>query len=96
MAGQGALQAALGAGVEVLHAGSGVAQLGLLEASRGASVLAREVLGVDEEGESLVERQTRGARVVALRLPGFGYAEQVHFIEFFEGGLGQHLVLLHR
>lgn len=64
--------------------------------ARGCAViLAGEVLGVDEEGEALVEREVRRAGVVSLVLPGLGHAEQVPFIQLFEGGLRQHVVLLH-
>jgi hypothetical protein len=79
------LEAAARSCFDVLDASLRNAQLCVLQQARQASVVARLVLGIDEQREALVEAQRADLGVALLLLPGVGHVGQTQFVQFFDG-----------
>ena len=68
----------------------GHAQLGLLQATGELAIVAREVLGVDEQADAFVEAERPDRRVLQLRPIGVGHRAETEGAEAVEGRFGQH------
>jgi hypothetical protein len=84
--------------VDRFETGVGQLQLGLLEGTGDALVVAGEPLGIDEQAEALVEAQARQRGVLLLLGPGVGHGVELEGLQLVQGRGGQHGgdVLLHR
>jgi len=76
---------------DVLDAGVGEAQLGVLEQPGEPAVIAGEVLGVDQQREALVEGELAHPRVLVLLLPREGHRPQPHGEQLLHRRFVQHL-----
>jgi hypothetical protein len=76
--------------VDVLDARLAESELGLLEQSAEALVLSREMLGVDEQAEALVEGQLADLGALLLLGPRGGECVEAQRLEFLDGRFVQH------
>jgi hypothetical protein len=79
----GLVDAASGRDVDVFDAGTRDSEGGVFEQSVQTPIVSRHVLGIDDQGEALVEGEAADGRVFALVLPRIGHGSQAHLVEFF-------------
>ena len=82
--------------VDGLEAGLAEFQLGFLEGAREAFVLAGAPLGIDEQGEALVEAEGGELRIRLLGGPGGGQGRELEGLELLEGLAIEHRSILLR
>ncbi len=70
--------------------GSGMAQLGGVEAPLELALLAGRPLGVDEEAEAFLEAEGGGLVGLELMVAGVGHRTELHRVELVEGLFDQH------
>jgi hypothetical protein len=76
--------------LEILETRQGHAQLGLLQTTAEFAIVAREVLGVDEQADPFVEAECPDRRVLQLRAIGVGHRAEPEGAEAVERRFGQH------
>ena len=81
----GAIQAASRGVVEIFETRVRNAQLRLLQSPRQRAIVAKELLGVDEHAEALVEGEGRHRRILVLRDVGVGHGAQAQRAESVAG-----------
>jgi hypothetical protein len=68
----------------------GELELGLLQRTGQALVLAGEPLGIDEQPEPLIEAERGELGVLLLLGPGLGHGRQFEGVQLVEGRGGEH------
>ena len=86
----GAFQPTPGRVVEGFEAGVARPQFRFQQCPSQAPVLAGEPLRIDEEGQSLIKRERRTARILLLGLPGGEHPVELHGAQFLDGRTIQH------
>jgi hypothetical protein len=77
-------QPAFGGDTHPLDAGLVDPEIGVSEQTLEFAVLPREMFGVDQHGEALVESELSGVRGSRLVLPSRSHRAETHGVEFFE------------
>jgi hypothetical protein len=90
LADQRPVELAPGRVLEVLEARLGQAELGLLQAAGEFAIVAREVLGLDEQADAFVKAQRAHRGVLELRAIRVGHRAEMEGAETVEGRFGQH------
>ena len=86
----GAFQPTPGRVVEGFEEGVARPQFRFQQGPRQATILTSEPLRIDEEGQSLIKRERRNARVLLLGLPGGEHPVEFHRTQFLDGRTIQH------
>jgi hypothetical protein len=76
--------------LQILEARLGNAEFCLLQATGELAVVAREMLGVDEEPDAFVEAECPDRRVVQLHAIRIGHRAEMESAEAVEGRFRQH------